>query len=263
MNEISELEIRRAVKERYSGLANGTGLCCDGGSKDDSGSCCAPTLFSISKQIPEEAVSINAGCGSPLQLIKPEEGDSIVDLGSGGGIDVFKASALVGPTGKVIGVDSTSEMIWRSRKTAAKYADKYKNVEFRLGEIEHLPIETDSIDYAISNCVINLSPDKSQVFKEVFRVLKPNGIFAVADITVDADIPKEIREEVSSWSNCLSGALKESEYERMLYDAGFQDVRIARSKSKTTESGKEKFNFYSSEITAQKPAYFARKLGNK
>ncbi|HKW05221.1 MAG TPA: methyltransferase domain-containing protein, partial [Nitrososphaerales archaeon] len=162
---------------------------------------------------------------------------------------------------KVIGVDSTPEMIWRSRRTAAKYGEKYKNVEFRLGEIEHLPIETESIDYAISNCVINLSPDKSLVFKEAFRILKSSGIFAVADITVDSEIPKEVRGAVSSWTACLSGALKDSEYERMLYDAGFQNVRIARSKSPAFR--KEKFRFYSSEIIAEKPTYVSRKLGHK
>src|SRR5271169_7214200 len=156
-----------------------TSDCCGGdGSADES------TNIQLVEAVPVEAALVDAGCGSPLQLISPREGDVVLDLGSGGGIDVFRASPMVGSHGKALGVDATPEMIWRARETKAKYGRKYANAEFRLGEIEHLPIESGTIDYVISNCVINLSPDKRAVFAEAFRVLKGGGTFAVADVTL-------------------------------------------------------------------------------
>jgi arsenite methyltransferase len=242
---MSELEIRKAVKERYSKLATSTeSNCCGGESCDDMG------VITIGEAVPVEASSINAGCGSPLLLISPREGDTVLDLGSGGGIDIFRASKLVGSSGRAIGVDATPEMIWRARETKSKYGDKYANVEFKLGEIEHLPVESGSVNYIISNCVINLSPDKSAVFKECFRVLKPLGTFAVADITLPKEIPESARKDMDSWSACLAGALTDSEYKKLLQNAGFQGIEIAHVS--TTNIGEYQFPYHSSHIKASK-----------
>ncbi len=238
----SELEIRKAVRDRYSKLATSESSdCCTGGSCD---------LVQIGGQIPVEASSVSAGCGSPLQLVTLKEGDSVVDLGSGGGIDIFRASQIIGESGKAIGVDATAEMIWRARDTAKKYGDKYRNVEFRLGEIEHLPVETNTIDYVISNCVINLSPDKLQVFRESYRVLKNNGVFAVADVTLQQEIPGDAKRDMDSWSACIAGALTDSEYTRLLQAAGFQNITIEHVS--TTNIGDYPFPYYSSHIKATK-----------
>lgn len=242
--DVSELEIRKAVKERYAKLAvSSDSSCCAGGDCGDSGV--------VSLGVPVEASSVNAGCGSPLLLIDPKEGDVVLDLGSGGGIDIFRASQLVGMSGKAIGVDATPEMVWRARETKLKYGDKYANTEFRLGEIEHLPIEPNSVDYVISNCVINLSPDKLAVFRESFRVLKEDGVFAVADVTLQKEIPEAARKDMDSWSACIAGALVDSDYERLLRAAGFQDIKIEHVSD--SNIGEYPFKYYSSHIKARKP----------
>jgi arsenite methyltransferase len=244
MTETPEIEIRKAVKDRYSKLAiSGDSECCGGGS-------CDSPLVQIGESIPTEALVVNAGCGSPLRLVNLKQGDSVIDLGSGGGIDIFRASHVIGENGRAIGIDATPEMIWRARDTANKYGDKYRNVEFRLGEIEHLPVASNCIDYVISNCVINLSPDKLQVFKESHRVLKNNGIFAVADVTLPEEIPREARKDMESWSACIAGALTDSEYSRLLKEAGFQGVSIEHVS--TTNIGAYPFPYFSSHIKAVK-----------
>jgi arsenite methyltransferase len=242
---MSELEIRKAVRERYSKLANSPDASCCGGD-----SCNTSNLITLGETIPPEASSISAGCGSPLLLVSPREGEVVLDLGSGGGIDVFRASQIVGVTGKAIGVDATPDMIWRARETKAKYGEKYVNAEFRLGEIEHLPVESNSVDFVISNCVINLSPDKLAVFKESFRVLKPGGTFAVADITLPKEIPESARKDMDSWSACLSGALIDQEYRKLLQSAGFRDIEIEHVS--TTNIGEYEFPYHSSHIKAIK-----------
>jgi arsenite methyltransferase len=246
MTEISELEIRKAVKERYAKLGSSK---MESGCQTSNSACCNP-LIQIGNEIPTEAAAVSAGCGSPLLLVAPREGETVLDLGSGGGIDVFRASTMVGETGKAIGVDATPEMIWRARETAKKYADKYKNVEFRLGEIEHLPIESESMDYVISNCVINLSPDKPKVFRESFRVLKNGGTFAVADVTLPKEIPEDARKDMDSWSACLAGALTDSDYTKLLQNAGFRDIEIEHVS--TTNIGEYQFPYHSSHIKARK-----------
>jgi arsenite methyltransferase len=241
--DVSELEIRKAVKERYAKLAvSSDSSCCAAGDCGDSG------LVSVG--VPVEASSVNAGCGSPLLLIDPKKGDVVLDLGSGGGIDIFRASQLVGMSGKAIGVDATPEMIWRSRETKSKYGDKYANTEFRLGEIEHLPIESNSVDYVISNCVINLSPDKLAVFRESFRVLKEDGVFAVADVTLEEEIPEAARKDMESWSACIAGTLTDSEYRKLLGTAGFQDIRIEHVSD--SNIGKYPFRYFSSHVKAKR-----------
>ena len=243
---MSDLEIRRAVKERYSKIATSSDpSCCGGDGCNDS------DLVSLGENVPIEASSVNAGCGSPLLLVTPKEGDVVLDLGSGGGIDIFRASQLVGEKGRAIGVDATPEMVWRARETKSKYGDRYANVEFRLGEIEHLPIESGSVDYVISNCVINLSPDKLAVFRESFRVLREGGTFAVADVTLQQEIPESARKDMDSWSACIAGALTDSEYERLLTDAGFQGVEIEHVSD--SNIGEYPFSYFSSHIRAGKP----------
>jgi ubiquinone/menaquinone biosynthesis C-methylase UbiE len=152
-----------------------------------------------------------------------KEGDVVVDLGSGGGFDVFKASKLVGASGRVIGVDATPEMILRARETAHRHA--YSNVEFRLGEIEHLPVDSSSVDLVISNCVINLAPDKSVVFREAYRVLKPGGRLVVSDMVTDGAV-KIKQEDLNKWAECVAGALPENEYLAKIKAAGFADVDL-------------------------------------
>ena len=240
---MSDLEIRRAVKDRYARMATSGSTCCAG---QDCG-----RQPSVETTVPAEASAVNAGCGSPLLLINPREGDVVADLGSGGGIDIFRASQLVGASGKAIGVDATPEMIWRARETKSKYGDRYANAEFRLGEIEHLPIESGSVDYVISNCVINLSPDKLAVFRESLRVLKGGGVFAVADVTLQEEIPEEARKDMDSWSACIAGALTDREYERLLAVAGFVSVEIAHVSD--SNIGGHPFAYFSSHIKARKP----------
>jgi len=243
---MSELEIRKAVKERYAKMATSSNL---KGCNED-GCCGDSSLIQLGEAVPVEASSVNAGCGSPLLLINPKEGDVVLDLGSGGGIDIFRASQLIGKSGRAIGVDATPEMIWRARETKSKYGDKYANMEFRLGEIEHLPVESNSVDYVISNCVINLSPDKLAVFKESFRVLKEGGVFAVADVTLQKEIPDSARKDMDSWSACIAGALTVSDYERLLKNAGYQGVQIEHVSD--SNIGEYPFSYFSSHIKARK-----------
>jgi arsenite methyltransferase len=244
---MSELEIRRAVKDRYSKIASSPGSdCCD------TGGCCGdPSMVELDTTVPADASSVSAGCGSPLTLISVKEGDVVLDLGSGGGIDVFRASRLVGARGRAIGVDATPEMVWRARTTMSKYGNKYSNVEFRLGEIEHLPIETGSVDYVISNCVINLAPDKSAVFSEASRVLREGGVFAVADVTLQHELPEEARRDTDSWSACIAGALTDEEYRSMLSAAGFVDVTVEHVSD--SNLGDHPVKYFSSHIRARKP----------
>ena len=236
---------KKAVKERYSKLATASEQsCCSGDSCDSS------SLITIGEAVPVEASTINAGCGSPLLLVTPKEGDVVLDLGSGGGIDIFRASQKVGASGRAIGVDATPEMIWRAEGDKSKYGEKYSNVEFRLGEIEHLPVESNSVDYIISNCVINLSPDKLAVFRESFRVLKQGGTFAVADVTLPKEIPEAARKDMDSWSACMAGALTDSDYKKLLQSAGFRDIEIEHVS--TTNIGEYQFPYHSSHVKAKK-----------
>lgn len=196
--------------------------------------------------LPATVTDVAFGCGNPTAIAALEPGQVVLDLGSGGGIDCFLAAKMVGPAGRVIGVDMTPEMIRLARKNAEKVGAP--NVEFRLGEIENLPVADESVDVIISNCVINLSPDKPRVFREAFRVLKPGGRLQVSDIVWTRPVPEEIRSDMEKWAGCIAGALLESEYLDHIRAAGFVDVA-----SVATEYPGGK-GIASAAVTARKPA---------
>jgi SAM-dependent methyltransferase len=223
-------EIKKLVKEGYGKVASRKHSCCDPGSVHSQ-----KTDFSqkISKKlgytdedigsVPEES-NLGLGCGNPIALASLQAGDIVLDLGSGAGFDCFLAAKKVGSTGKVIGVDMTPEMIEKARGNAQK--GNYENVEFRLGEIENLPVEDTSIDVIISNCVVNLSPDKKRVFEESFRVLKPGGSLMVSDIVLLKDLPDFIKNSQHAYINCIAGAVKKDDYIGAIKEAGFSEVTI-------------------------------------
>ncbi len=220
---INEDAVRKAVRERYGALALTPSSCC--GPKPET-MCNCGDIYPKAEIVllPSEAVAVSAGCGNPTAIASLKPGMTVVDLGSGGGIDCFLSAKKVGAKGKVYGIDATPEMIHRARKTARE--NGYDNVEFRLGEIEHMPLEAGVADVVISNCVINLSPDKQQVFNEAFRVLKPGGKLAVSDIVLLKDLPENIRKDMRAWSECVSGAVSEKEYTGAMSKAGFEKIKV-------------------------------------
>lgn len=230
-------EIKKAVKKRYAKFVQDNTSCCQtcGSGKDDITKQTEAIGYSAHelKSIPESAV-LGLGCGNPTALAELKNGEIVLDLGSGAGIDVFLAANKVGQSGHVIGVDMTEEMIKRAEKIAKE--NGYKNVEFRLGEIENLPVKDKTIDVIISNCVINLSPDKLQTFKEAFRVLKPGGRLMVSDLVTEGILPEDIRKSFDAWSECIAGALEKNEYLDTIKKAGFHNVEII-SQNSYTEKG--------------------------
>jgi ubiquinone/menaquinone biosynthesis C-methylase UbiE len=233
-------EIRAAVRERYGKIAAGfqpevAASCCGPASSG----CCGPEqesagllddnivrLYEIpdAYDLPAEVTGLSLGCGDPVTLASLQTGQTVLDLGSGGGIDCFLAARQVGPAGRVIGVDMTPEMLEKARANREKLGAE--NVEFRLGEIEHLPVADATVDVIISNCVINLSPDKPQVFREAFRVLRPGGRLAVSDIVTDGPLPAEIKNSLSAWAGCVAGALDVQDYVKEIEAAGFVNVSL-------------------------------------
>lgn len=222
--------IKRQVKKGYGKIARQGSSCCP------SSSCCEGSSLAqgISKTIGytdkemravPEGSNLGLGCGNPVAIASLKEGDIVLDLGSGAGFDAFLAAAKVGKTGKVIGVDMTPEMLKRARQNAKR--GNYTNVEFRQGEIEQLPIERGTVDVVISNCVINLSPDKQSVFKEAFRVLKPGGRLMVSDLVLIKDLPDAVKESIEAYVGCLAGAVKKEDYFTFIKEAGFKDIKIA------------------------------------
>lgn len=223
-------EIKKAVRERYAEAANQTlGGCC--GSSSSCGSAAArPDLVELGRYSPEELAGLPAdavehamGCGNPLAFAGVKEGEVVLDIGSGAGIDVLLASKIVGPSGRVIGLDFTPEMIARAQENAARAG--VANVEFRFGDAEQMPLEDNSVDWVISNCVINLAPDKRKVFSEVFRVLKPGGCVSISDI-VTGELPEAVQGQMTLWTRCIAGAIEEGEYLRTMRDAGLVDVQV-------------------------------------
>ena len=223
-------EIKKLVQEGYGKVASKKHSCCDLGNmhtqKIDFAEKISKKMGYTDEDIgsvPEEA-NLGLGCGNPIALASLKEGDVVLDLGSGAGFDCFLAANKVGRTGKVIGVDMTPEMIEKARSNAQK--GNYDNVEFRLGDIENLPVEDNSIDVIISNCVVNLSPDKRRVFEESFRVLKPDGALMVSDIVLLKELPDSIKNSAHAYINCIAGAIKKDDYIGAMKAAGFNEVKI-------------------------------------
>jgi len=223
-------EIKKAVRDGYAKIAKNAGTCCL-----PSASCCGSenSVEKISRGIgysPEdmksapEGANLGLGCGNPVALASLREGETVIDLGSGAGFDCFLAAHKVGESGRVIGVDMTPEMLDKARENARKGG--YRNVEFRLGEIEHLPVADNAGDIIISNCVINLSPDKAKVFQEAFRILKPGGRLMVSDIVLLQELPAALKNSIEAYVGCLAGAVMKEDYIDAIRGAGFQDVKI-------------------------------------
>src|SRR5271169_1470466 len=228
---MSDSNIKEAVKERYGSAAlrvtTGGSSCCGATAACNSG--VDPITSNLydsaqSDQIPAEAMLASLGCGNPTALAKLNPGETVLDLGSGGGIDVLLSARRVGPTGKAYGLDMTDEMLALARENQRKAG--VENVEFLKGEIENIPLPDNSVDVIISNCVINLSGDKDKVLREAFRVLKPGGRFAVSDVVVRGKVPAEIRRSIELWVGCVAGALEDTEYESKLAAAGFESIGI-------------------------------------
>ncbi len=227
--QVRPSDIRTAVRQHYGDAAasfqpkasSGCG-CGSSTSADDQASMLYPA--SELEVLPEDVTGLSMGCGDPVTLASLKPGQTVLDLGSGGGIDCFMAARKVGETGNVIGVDMTAQMLEKARANQAKLG--YKNVEFRLGEIEHLPVADNTVDVIISNCVVNLSPDKPQVFREAYRVLRPGGRLALSDIVTDGPLPQEIKDSLSAWAGCVAGALDVKEYISDLKAAGFTRIEV-------------------------------------
>ncbi|HNB37293.1 MAG TPA: arsenite methyltransferase, partial [Anaerolineales bacterium] len=218
----SPTPIHDAVREHYAERIKNNASCCG------PDNCCTPesNLYptDLLATLPEGESTVSYGCGDPITLASLESGQTVLDLGSGAGLDCFFAARKVGETGKVIGVDMTPEMLDRARSSAKRM--NLTNVEFRQGFIEELPVESGTVDVIISNCVINLSPDKARVFNETFRVLKPGGKLAVSDIVTDGELPDEIKKSLSAWAGCVAGAVQAKEYVAMMEAAGYTNISI-------------------------------------
>jgi len=231
---MKEEKVKKLVRNRYAKVAKTNGSCCA-----SNVSCCsAPTNEQVSKMIGyseeemngvPEGANLGLGCGNPTALASLKEGERVLDLGSGAGFDCFLAAKKVGKQGKVIGVDMTPEMLDKARANAKK--GKYTNVEFRLGEIENLPVADNSVDVIISNCVINLAPNKKRVFDEAFRVLAPKGRLMVSDIVLLKELPESIQKNVEAYAGCISGAELKDKYLELIQKAGFRNVNVIDEKT--------------------------------
>ena len=241
---MSTTDMKEVVKEKYGQAAlrvkAGGSSCC--GATAASGLGCDPITSNLydsfqAGQVPDEAMLASLGCGNPTALAKLNPGEVILDLGSGGGVDVLLSAKRVGPRGKAYGLDMTDEMIALANENKRKSGAE--NVEFLKGEIEHIPLPDNTVDVIISNCVINLSADKDRVLQEAFRVLKPGGRFAVSDVVTHGEVPNEIRQSVLLWVGCIAGALAESEYRAKLLSAGFDSIEIEPTRIYRIEDARE------------------------
>jgi SAM-dependent methyltransferase len=237
--------IHESVREHYAEQARSGSSCCGGNNE----------LYpsSLLTNLPDDVTNFSLGCGNPLSVAALQPGEIVLDLGSGGGLDCFLAARQVGESGHVIGVDMTPEMLERARLAASRLV--IQNVEFRAGYLEKLPVESSTVDVVISNCVINLSPDKPQVFREVFRTLKPGGRVAVSDTVTDGPLPENLRKDMEAWGACIAGALDVNEYTTGLTAAGFTDVKVQPKgdASEMIESAALKGKIFSATIMARKP----------
>ena len=241
---VVNVDLKEVVKEKYGQAAlrvsSGGSSCC--GAAAAGGISCDPITSNLyddaqAQQIPEGAMLASLGCGNPTALAKLNSGETVLDLGSGGGIDVLLSARRVGPTGKAYGLDMTDEMLALANEN--KHKAGAENVEFLKGEIENIPLPDNMVDVIISNCVINLSADKDRVLREAFRVLKPGGRFAVSDVVTRGKIAPEIRQNVLAWVGCIAGALEENEYRRKLSAAGFEQIEIEPTRIYRSEDARE------------------------
>src|ERR1700680_4292931 len=268
-------DIKKVVKEKYGQaalrVAEGGSSCC-GASRALEGRCDPITsnLYDSAQagEIPEDALKASLGCGNPTALATLNPGETVLDLGSGGGIDVLLSARRVGPTGKAYGLDMTEEMLTLAEENKRKSG--LTNVEFLKGEIENIPLPDNSVDVIVSNCVINLSGDKDRVLREAFRVLKPGGRFAISDVVVRGEVPDQIRKSMELWVGCVAGALTDAEYQQKLGTAGFESIDIEPTRIYSIDDAKEFLNaagidadavapqirdkFISAFVRAQKPA---------
>ncbi|HQR19639.1 MAG TPA: arsenite methyltransferase [Burkholderiaceae bacterium] len=238
------IDVKTVVREKYGQAAarvtKGQGGCCGG--TPSALECCDPITSNLYEagqagEVPAAALQASLGCGNPTALAELKPGETVLDLGSGGGIDVLLSARRVGPTGKAYGLDMTDEMLALAEENRRKSG--LTNVEFLRGEIEHIPLPDNSVDVIISNCVINLSGDKSQVLREAFRVLKPGGRFAVSDVVVRGEVPELIRRSLELWAGCVAGALSEDEYRRKLAQAGFGAIDVEVTRVYRSDDAKE------------------------
>lgn len=253
------MDVKSAVKDKYGKaalrvVAGGSGCC---GSSPSSSSCCDPitsNLYEAGEKalLPDSAVLASLGCGNPTALAELHAGEIVLDLGSGGGIDVLLSARRVGPSGKAYGLDMTDEMLALARENQRKAG--VENVEFLKGEIEDVPLPDNSVDVIISNCVINLSADKDKVFREAFRVLKPGGRFAVSDVVVRGEVPADVRRNVELWVGCIAGALSETDYRSKLAAAGFGDIDIEPTRIYNVEDAREFLTAEGIDVDAIAPA---------
>lgn len=258
VNAAETADVRAAVRAHYGAIAQSGSSCCG---NQDSG----PDVIRFYEspeiaQLPADVTGLSLGCGDPVALARLLPGQVVLDLGSGAGLDCFLAAQRVGPGGHVIGVDMTPAMLDRARANARRLG--LANVEFRLGEIEHLPVADASVDVILSNCVINLSPDKLAVFREAFRVLKPGGQLSVSDILADRPLPEALRTDPESWASCVGGAIPAADYVAALQAAGFVDIQVERQAVQESAGGsaccaegpaEAALPVFSARITARKP----------
>src|SRR5512140_1217730 len=253
---MSAQDIKEVVKERYGAAARrvttGEGSSCCGASAQ-----CGTDIDPITRDLyeasqtsilPEEAVKASLGCGNPTALAELKPGETVLDLGSGGGIDVLLSARRVGPTGKAYGLDMTDEMLALANENKRKAGAQ--NVEFLKGEIENIPLPDNSVDVIISNCVINLSSDKDRVLREAFRVLKPGGRFAVSDVVVKGEVPAAIRKSVELWIGCIAGALRDSDYTAKLAAAGFENIGIEPTRIYAVEDARQFLSAHGVDVDA-------------
>lgn len=249
----STIQIHEIVKERYGAIASGQSASCCGGGEDSCG--CNTTLYDaqLLQGLPADVTNISLGCGDPVSIASLKAGETVLDLGSGGGIDCFLAARQVGDSGYVIGVDMTPDMLMKANSNKVKMG--VHNVEFRRGQIEALPVSDNTIDVIMSNCVINLSPDKPAVFREALRVLKPGGRVSISDIVTEGDFSAEMRADTAKWAECVTGAIDVADYTGMMQAAGFVDIQVVDKNGTDgiieTQSGMPRT--YSARITGYKP----------
>src|SRR6266852_1507771 len=235
--------IQEAVRQKYGAVAkqvaSGSTACCGGGAELTSCDPITKNLYDETQKgdVPEAAVLASLGCGNPTALAKLQPGETVLDLGSGGGIDVLLSARRVGPTGKAYGLDMTDEMLALARENQRKAG--VCNVEFLKGAIENIPLPDNAVDVIISNCVINLSGDKDRVLAEAFRVLKPGGRLAISDVVVRGDVPADIRKSMELWVGCIAGALEENEYQQKLAKVGFDSIEVEPTRVYKSEEAKD------------------------